>query len=67
MAAMGAGELNAHEHLKNEEKDAEITILREGVRAFAVLSFVIIFLIFYFNLLIAYAVTDIQVFIFLKY
>ena len=61
MAAMGTGELNAEEHLKPDDKDTEVTVLRECVRAFAILFFVILIVTLYFNLLIGYAVTDIQV------
>ena len=63
MAAMGTGELNAEEHLSPDKEDGEAstTTLRECIRAFAILFFVILIVTLYFNLLIGYAVTDIQV------
>ena len=66
MAAMGTGELNAEEHLKPDVNGVEVTFWRECVRAFAILFFVILIVTLYFNLLIGYAVTDIQVIIFME-
>ena len=63
MAAMGTGELNAEEHLTpdKEDGDTSTTTFKECVRVFAMLFFVILIVTLYFNLLIGYAVSDIQV------
>ena len=61
MAAMGTGELNAQDHLEPDVEDGQATSFRECVRVFSLLFFVIFIVTLYFNLLIGYAVSDIQV------
>ena len=62
MAAMGTGELNAKDYIEESMKDKEGSVLLgQIVLALAILFFVILIVTLYFNLLIGYAVSDIQV------
>ena len=62
MAAMGTGELNAKDYIEESMKDKEgSALLGQIVLALAILFFVILIVTLYFNLLIGYAVSDIQV------
>ena len=62
MAAMGTGELNAKDYIEDSMKDKEgSALLGQIVLALAILFFVILIVTLYFNLLIGYAVSDIQV------
>ncbi|CAG7820322.1 unnamed protein product [Allacma fusca] len=59
VAAMGTGELNAQDHL--EKVASGPFSLQEFIRVFCIILFVIIIVTLYFNLLIGYAVSDIQI------
>ena len=61
MAAMGTGELNAQDHLEPDAEGRDANSFREVIRVLSLLFFVIIIVTLYFNLLIGYAVSDIQV------